>query len=49
MTRAIAALGILVLISACGADGAPTPPPAKPSATGLTISGNGRFGATADL
>lgn len=45
MTRILAATTLLAILAACGADGPPTPPPAKePSRGGISISGDGRFG-----
>jgi hypothetical protein len=54
MTRAFAALGLIALLAACGADGKPVPPSqAKPSTTqegaNLTITGDARFGVEATL
>lgn len=46
MTRLLAAFGLLALLAACGADGEPTPPPAK---SGISISGDARFGVVAKL
>ena len=49
MTRIIPALTVLALLAACGADGKPIAP-AKPTpqatSTGVTITGDGRFGVT---
>ncbi len=39
------ALGAILLLAACGADGAPTPPPAKPP-SGLVLSGEAAVGVT---
>ena len=46
MTRILSTLGLLISLAACGADGAPTPPPAE---TGVTISGTARVGVVAKL
>lgn len=47
MNRIVPALAVLALLSACGADGKPIPP-AKPApqatSSGVTITGDGRFG-----
>ena len=45
MTRLIAALALAALC-ACGVDGPPERPPAKP---GLTISGDARIGVSTEL
>lgn len=42
--KPLAALMILTLLAACGADGAPTPPKDEPVKTGITISGTARAG-----
>jgi predicted small lipoprotein YifL len=50
MTRIALTLALLCGLSACGADGPPTPPAAKPaSSTGIAISGDARFGVTGEL
>lgn len=48
---AVLGLSLLATLAACGADGAPEPPTqaAAPSATGISISGEGRFGAQTRL
>ena len=44
--RILAVLAVLTL-AACGADGAPTKPAAKPATTsGVSISGDARMGVT---
>ncbi|WP_102225580.1 argininosuccinate lyase [Acidimangrovimonas sediminis] len=57
MIRLAATLGLAALVAACGADGAPTPPPAKPDNTvtsrdgssSLSISGDARVGVVSKL
>lgn len=45
MTRALGALGLALILAACGADGEPQPPAPKPdSASGLRVSGTARVG-----
>lgn len=43
----VRALGIVILLSACGVDGAPTPP-ARAAAPGMTISGTVQAGIATD-
>ena len=40
----LAALAVLTLLAACGADGAPVPPSQAATAPGLKISGQAKIG-----
>ncbi len=42
------ALVIVILLSACGVDGAPTPPMAKTIAPGMTMTGTVQAGIATD-
>ena len=42
------ALVIVILLSACGVDGAPTPPLAKSTPPGITMSGSVQVGIATD-
>jgi predicted small lipoprotein YifL len=44
--RPLAALAILITLSACGADGEPTPPAQSTAQPGLTISGEAKLGVS---
>ncbi len=46
MTRLIASFSLLALLAACGADGEPTAPPAKPN---VAVSGEVAVGVTGKL
>lgn len=46
MTRPLVPLALVVLLAACGADGAPKAPAAEP---GLTISGQATVGVSGSL
>lgn len=48
MKQLTAALGLLVLLAACGVDGAPTQPEPTPQ-SGVTLSGSARIGVTSKL
>lgn len=42
------ALVIVILLSACGVDGAPTPPMAKTTTPGMTMTGTVQVGIATD-
>lgn len=47
MMRVLTALGLALVLAACGADGEPQPPAPKPVAgTGLRVSGTARVGVS---
>ena len=46
--KTLTAIGLLALLAACGADGPPKPPAAKPQ-SGVTISGTARVGVVGTL
>lgn len=47
MTRLLAPLAAAMLLAACGIDGPPQPP--RPTAPGITITGEAQIGIKADV